>query len=60
MPCDFMCADSAANTWPGVFAALVLGSGYLGLAPITIPTYGPYGQSDKGLHFIAFFLLSVR
>lgn len=39
------------------FGVLVLASAYLGLAPSTIPSYG---QSDKLLHFLIFFLLTVR
>lgn len=38
------------------FAVLVLASAYLGLSTQKIPQYG---QSDKGLHFITFFLLTV-
>lgn len=36
---------------------LLLASAYLGLSTQKIPQYG---QSDKGLHFITFFLLTVR
>ncbi|KAE9981504.1 hypothetical protein BLS_007333 [Venturia inaequalis] len=38
------------------FGVLVLASAYLGLAPSTIPSYG---QSDKLLHFLIFFLLTL-
>jgi hypothetical protein len=38
------------------FVALCLIAAYLGLTPNKIPQYG---QSDKGLHFVAFFLLTV-
>ena len=41
------------------FAAILLVSGYLGLAKITIPAIGGYQQSDKGLHLITFFILTV-
>lgn len=39
------------------FAVLVLASAYLGLSTQKLPQYG---QSDKGLHLITFFLLTVR
>lgn len=39
------------------FAVLILAAGYLGLAPNQIPSYA---QSDKVLHFVTFFLLTVR
>lgn len=39
------------------FALLILASAYLGLSTQKIPQYG---QSDKGLHFVTFFLLTVR
>lgn len=35
---------------------LLLLSAYLGLSTSKIPSYG---QSDKGLHFVTFFLLTV-
>ncbi|EMD00267.1 hypothetical protein BAUCODRAFT_119813 [Baudoinia panamericana UAMH 10762] len=38
------------------FGVLVLASAYLGLSTQKIPSYG---QSDKGLHFITFFLLTL-
>ncbi|TID13962.1 VanZ domain protein [Venturia nashicola] len=38
------------------FGVLFLASAYLGLAPSTIPSYG---QSDKVLHFVTFFLLTL-
>ncbi|KAI7372309.1 hypothetical protein KC336_g20680 [Hortaea werneckii] len=38
------------------FALLVLASAYLGLSTQKIPQYG---QSDKGLHFVTFFLLTL-
>jgi len=38
------------------FVALCLIAAYLGLTPNKIPQYG---QSDKGLHFVTFFLLTV-
>jgi hypothetical protein len=38
------------------FGLLTLASAYLGFLPSTIPTYG---QSDKVLHFVTFFLLTV-
>jgi len=45
------------RTYPAVgFAFLVLASAYLGLAPSTIPSYK---QSDKALHFVTFFLLTL-
>jgi hypothetical protein len=40
----------------GAFIALVLLSAYLGLTTNKIPQYG---HSDKGLHFVTFFLLTV-
>ncbi|KAI5361575.1 hypothetical protein Slin14017_G083080 [Septoria linicola] len=40
----------------GAFAALLLASAYLGLSTSKIPTYG---QSDKGLHLVTFFLLTT-
>lgn len=42
---------------PATFAVLVLASAYLGLSTQRLPQYG---QSDKGLHLITFFLLTVR
>ena len=39
------------------FALLLLSAAYLGLTNPKIPQYG---QSDKGLHFITFFLITVR
>jgi len=45
------------RTYPTVgFGVLILASAYLGLAPSTIPTYN---QSDKVLHFVTFFLLTI-
>ncbi|USW59372.1 hypothetical protein Slin15195_G126910 [Septoria linicola] len=41
----------------GAFAALLLASAYLGLSTSKIPTYG---QSDKGLHLVTFFLLTTK
>lgn len=41
---------------PAAFVVLCLISAYLGLAPNKIPQYG---QSDKGLHFVTFFILTV-
>ncbi len=41
---------------PAAFVVLVLASAYLGLSTQVIPSYG---QSDKGLHFITFLLLTV-
>ncbi|KAK5125270.1 hypothetical protein LTR85_000946 [Meristemomyces frigidus] len=38
------------------FVSLILASAYLGLSTQKIPQYG---QSDKGLHFITFFLLTL-
>ncbi|KAM0716019.1 hypothetical protein Q7P37_008533 [Cladosporium fusiforme] len=38
------------------FVLLCLAAAYLGLAPNQIPKYG---QSDKGLHFVTFFLLTA-
>ncbi|KAF2225236.1 hypothetical protein BDZ85DRAFT_182768, partial [Elsinoe ampelina] len=38
------------------FAVLMCASAYLGLAPVTIPSYM---QSDKALHTITFFLLTL-
>lgn len=38
------------------FAVLLLLSAYLGLSNPKIPQYG---QSDKGLHFVTFFLLTI-
>ncbi|KAM0710254.1 hypothetical protein Q7P35_002616 [Cladosporium inversicolor] len=38
------------------FVALCLIAAYLGLTPNQIPQYG---QSDKGLHFVTFFLLTL-
>ncbi|KAI7230416.1 hypothetical protein KC330_g6974 [Hortaea werneckii] len=38
------------------FALLILASAYLGLSTQKIPQYG---QSDKGLHFVTFFLLTL-
>ncbi|KAI9728427.1 MAG: hypothetical protein M1828_003828 [Chrysothrix sp. TS-e1954] len=43
-----------------IFAAVLLVSGYLGLAKITIPAIGGYHQSDKGLHFVTFFILTLN
>jgi hypothetical protein len=40
----------------GAFLTLILLSAYLGLTTNKIPQYG---HSDKGLHFITFFLLTV-
>ncbi|KAJ8605070.1 hypothetical protein MRB53_041543 [Persea americana] len=39
------------------FAGLLLGAAYLGLSTPKIPSYG---HSDKGLHFVTFFVLTVR
>lgn len=45
------------NPWTtAAFIVLILLSAYLGLSTQRIPT--PY-QSDKGLHFVTFFLLTV-
>ncbi|QDS71349.1 hypothetical protein FKW77_002341 [Venturia effusa] len=38
------------------FGLLLVASAYLGLAPSKIPSYG---QSDKALHFVTFFLLTL-
>ncbi|KAK5173163.1 uncharacterized protein LTR77_003285 [Saxophila tyrrhenica] len=38
------------------FAVLLLASAYLGLSTQKIPSYG---QSDKGLHFVTFLLLTL-
>ena len=47
----------ANNTFTtAAFIALCLIAAYLGLTPNQIPQYG---QSDKGLHFVTFFLLTV-
>ncbi|KAL9528209.1 hypothetical protein SMMN14_08183 [Sphaerulina musiva] len=40
----------------GAFGVLLLLSAYLGLSTSKIPSYG---QSDKGLHFVTFFLLTT-
>jgi hypothetical protein len=45
-----------ANTATAAFVVLCLIAAYLGLTPNVIPEYG---QSDKGLHFVTFFLLTV-
>lgn len=39
------------------FVTLLLAAAYLGLSTQKIPQYG---QSDKGLHLLTFFLLTVR
>jgi len=45
------------RSYPAVaFAALILISAYIGLAPNTVPSWK---QSDKVLHFIVFFLLTL-
>jgi len=45
------------RSYPAVaFGILVLASAYLGLAP---PNFSSYKQSDKVLHFITFFLLTL-
>jgi len=45
------------RTYPAVgFGVLILAAAYLGLAPSTIPTIS---QSDKVLHFVTFFLLTI-
>lgn len=41
------------------FGLLLVASGYLGLAPIIIPSVPGFDQSDKGLHFLTFFLLTL-
>ena len=48
--------DMYANYTTAAFAFLLLAAAYLGLSTQKIPQYG---QSDKGLHFITFFLLTV-
>lgn len=51
------CCIVAKLTIPtAAFVVLCLISAYLGLAPNKIPQYG---QSDKGLHFVTFFILTV-
>jgi hypothetical protein len=73
-PCKYSCLRSAcasssqvsvaevlpskliANTATAAFVVLCLIAAYLGLTPNVIPEYG---QSDKGLHFVTFFLLTV-
>ncbi|KAF2666653.1 hypothetical protein BT63DRAFT_441744 [Microthyrium microscopicum] len=49
------------RTYPAVgFAILCLLSAYVGLAPTSYnPALPSYGQSDKVLHFITFFLLTL-
>jgi len=37
----------------------VIASAYLGLAPLTVPSLPSYKQSDKVLHFVTFFLLTL-
>ena len=49
-------AASIANFSIAAFVVLCLIAAYLGLTPNQIPQYG---QSDKGLHFVTFFLLTV-
>ncbi|KAF1987613.1 hypothetical protein K402DRAFT_445765 [Aulographum hederae CBS 113979] len=45
------------RTYPAVgFGVLLLLAGYLGLAPVTLPSWN---QSDKVLHFVTFFLLTL-
>jgi len=45
------------RTYPAVaFAVITLAAAYLGLAPSVLPAYK---QSDKVLHFITFFLLTI-
>jgi len=57
--CDFQ-RDFAnrADNFPAAFGTLVVFAGYIGLAPLTIPTL--YRHDDKILHFFTFFLLTVR
>lgn len=51
------CKHANATHTTAAFALLLLAAAYLGLSTQKIPSYG---QSDKGLHFITFFLLTVR
>ncbi|OQO01689.1 hypothetical protein B0A48_12726 [Cryoendolithus antarcticus] len=44
------------NYFPAAFTLLSLASAYLGLSTQKLPQYG---QSDKGLHFLTFFLLTL-
>ncbi|KAF2859608.1 hypothetical protein K470DRAFT_300238 [Piedraia hortae CBS 480.64] len=51
-----MSATKIRQPFAASFAVLVLLSAYLGLSTQKIPQYG---HSDKGLHFITFFLLTL-
>ncbi|KAK3066085.1 hypothetical protein LTR53_017698 [Teratosphaeriaceae sp. CCFEE 6253] len=50
-----MPAIRVRKPFAAAFALLILSAAYLGLTDPKIPQYG---QSDKGLHFITFFLLT--
>jgi hypothetical protein len=52
LPLAFALADIISVA----FAVVTLAAAYLGLAPSVLPAYK---QSDKVLHFITFFLLTV-
>jgi hypothetical protein len=55
---DYQCAlANRADSFPAAFGTLVVFAGYIGLAPLTIPTL--YRHDDKILHFFTFFLLTV-
>nr|POE64844.1 uncharacterized protein c11e3.10 [Quercus suber] len=53
---DKMPALRIRHPFAAAFGVLLLASAYLGLSTQKIPQYG---QSDKGLHFITFFLLTA-
>ena len=49
--------ETELTPFPAAFGTLVVFAGYIGLAPLTIPTL--YRHDDKILHFFTFFLLTV-
>jgi len=53
-----LASRATADKFTAAFGTLVVFAGYIGLAPLTIPTL--YRHDDKILHFFTFFLLTVR
>ncbi|KAK1066364.1 hypothetical protein LTR74_007251 [Friedmanniomyces endolithicus] len=51
-----MAAIRVRKPFAAAFVLLLLGAGYLGLSDPKLPQYG---QSDKGLHFVTFFLITL-
>jgi len=52
-----LASRATADKFTAAFGTLVVFAGYIGLAPLTIPTL--YRHDDKILHFFTFFLLTV-